>query len=90
MSCYCRASLVALYYFQSVPCTTLYRQPALGILQDADSLDPKSGQKKEGAFYVWEKAEIDEVLGADSAQAKLFKEFYTVKPEGNATMSPRR
>jgi hypothetical protein len=27
--------------------------PAALLPQDADSLDPGSGEKKEGAFYVW-------------------------------------
>lgn len=31
--------------------------------EDADSLDPGSGEKKEGWFYVWSKSEIDELLG---------------------------
>ena len=31
--------------------------------EDADSLMPGKTEKSEGAFYVWSKAEIDEVLG---------------------------
>ena len=60
-------------------------------MQDADSLEYTGGEKKEGAFYVWTKQEVDTVLGgADNEQAKLFDDFYNVRPQGNATMSPRR
>lgn len=31
--------------------------------EDADSLDPASGEKKEGWFYVWSQSEIEELLG---------------------------
>jgi len=41
---------------------------------DADS------EGEEGKFYVWTKAELDELLGADSA---WFCEYYHVKEEGN-------
>lgn len=41
---------------------------------DADS------EGVEGKFYVWDKHEIDEILGAD---AKLFCDVYNVKEKGN-------
>ncbi|MBT6205462.1 MAG: thioredoxin domain-containing protein, partial [Rhodospirillaceae bacterium] len=46
---------------------------------DADS-DDGTGHSEEGAFYVWNEAEIDEALGEDS---ELFKEHYGVSVEGN-------
>lgn len=50
--------------------------------EDADSLfehgKPEHG---EGAFYVWTEGEIDSQLGKHSA---LFKQVYSIKPEGNA------
>ncbi|MEM1059045.1 MAG: thioredoxin domain-containing protein [Verrucomicrobiota bacterium] len=50
--------------------------------EDADSLPtPEATRKKEGAFYVWTQAEIEEVLGNE---AELFNAVYGVKPEGNA------
>jgi len=49
--------------------------------QDADSLIPGGKEKGEGAFYVWRKAEIDEVLGPDAA---LFNRVYGVEAEGNS------
>ncbi len=52
---------------------------AFGAALDADSLD-KGGAKVEGAFYVWEAAEIERVLGAD---APLFKQAYGVTAGGN-------
>ena len=53
--------------------------------EDADSLEGKSnsGQaaRREGAFYVWTKEEIDAALGAD---AEVFAFHYGVQPDGNA------
>ncbi len=50
--------------------------------EDADSLEfSDSNHKEEGAFYVWKQAEIEAILGAD---ARLFCDFYSVKPGGNA------
>lgn len=57
------------------------------LCKDADSLEDEANEKKEGAFYVWEAAEIDEVLGAGTEEAALFKQFYNIKSEGNATLS---
>ena len=66
--------------------------------EDADSAPPeaaRSGKEQgstnkkaahaEGAFYVWTKAEIEEVLGAD---AEFFCAHYDVKPEGNVAHDP--
>lgn len=51
--------------------------------EDADSLfehgKPEHG---EGAFYVWPKKEIDQVLGDEAAQ--IFNRFYGVEEGGNA------
>jgi len=47
---------------------------AFAATLDADS------EGVEGKFYVWSEAEIDQLLGADSA---LFKRFYDVQPNGN-------
>jgi len=50
--------------------------------EDADSLPgPDAKHKKEGAFYVWTQAEIENLLGED---AKLFCAAYGVEPHGNA------
>ena len=46
---------------------------------DADSPDP-DGHSREGAYYVWPSAEIDQLLGQD---APLFKEYYGVSERGN-------
>ncbi len=56
--------------------------------QDADSApDPaKPREKKEGAVYVWEHAEIQRLLGSDAAQ--LFCLAYGVEPNGNALNDP--
>lgn len=49
--------------------------------EDADSLSP-DGRHAEGAFYVWTKAEIEEVLGP--AEAEAFCRHYGVENAGNA------
>ncbi len=49
--------------------------------EDADSLIPGGKEKGEGAFYVWSKEEIDEVLGPDGA---LFNRVYGVEEGGNS------
>ena len=50
--------------------------------EDADSEIPGSAehQKREGAFYVWSKDEVDAAIGAS---AEVFNFHYAVKPEGN-------
>ena len=51
--------------------------------EDADSLiAADKPEHAEGAFYVWTKAEIDKVLGAE--EAPLFNRVYGVEEEGNA------
>ncbi len=56
--------------------------------QDADSaLDaswPK--EKREGAVYVWEQAEIERLLGVDDA--KIINLMYGVEPNGNVASDP--
>ena len=50
--------------------------------EDADSLpNEKSTEKVEGAFYVWTKDEIDQVLGASAAA--IFDFRYGVEAHGN-------
>lgn len=54
--------------------------------QDADSLDPESGVKGEGTFYVWKASEIKDILGDKAA---VFMEHYYVKQDGNCDISTR-
>jgi uncharacterized protein YyaL (SSP411 family) len=49
--------------------------------EDADGLVSGGAEKREGAFYVWRKAEIDEALGLDAA---LFNRVYGVEAAGNS------
>ncbi len=51
--------------------------------EDADSL-PRTNAliKEEGAFYVWKKSEINDLLPQPDAQ--IFCDYYGVAPEGNA------
>jgi uncharacterized protein YyaL (SSP411 family) len=62
--------------------------------EDADSLPPELAgkasndsheHKEEGAFYLWTKAELDEILGADSA---AFCARFGVQDDGNAPLDP--
>jgi uncharacterized protein len=56
--------------------------------EDADSLPrAEAAEKTEGAFYVWEKAEIDAAL--PKVQAALFCEAYGVEAGGNVAEDPR-
>jgi len=54
--------------------------------EDADSL-LKHGSKEhaEGAFYVWEKSELDKILGDRSP---IFCYHYAVQENGNAELDP--
>lgn len=50
--------------------------------EDADSLrGPDAPHKTEGAFYIWEKREIDSLLGD---HAPLFSYIYGIEVDGNA------
>lgn len=57
--------------------------------EDADSaLDPKHPEEKvEGAFYMWERAEIVAALG--EADAEVFNYFYGVSDSGNTISDPQ-
>jgi hypothetical protein len=60
--------------------------------EDADSIPPEeAGQpdahKKEGAFYLWRTAEIDELLG-DGAEAVKLR--FGMEPDGNAPQDPHQ
>lgn len=63
--------------------------------EDADSLPPElqgkvedSGHehRSEGAFYIWRKSEIVEILGKGAAE--IFSYRYGVEPSGNAASDP--
>ena len=58
--------------------------------EDADSLEPgpaaaDPGHKREGAFYLWTRQEIDTLLGDDAAAFAL---RYGVETGGNAVQDP--
>ena len=51
--------------------------------EDADSLPAGDGtHKKEGAFYIWTAAEIDEILGKE--EGSMFRYAYGARRDGNA------
>ncbi len=56
--------------------------------EDADSAtDPWNlKHKSEGAFYIWDRAEIEDVLGP--ADAAIFSYHYGVEPSGNVEEDP--
>ena len=57
--------------------------------EDADSAADaaKPHEKTEGAFYLWDHAEVAALLGPE--KAALFSAFYDVRPEGNAAHDPQ-
>jgi len=55
--------------------------------EDADSLDPSTNHKSEGFFYVWTQEEVEKVLGPE--RAPLFCDAYSIRKQGNCTLSPR-
>jgi uncharacterized protein len=60
--------------------------------EDADSVPPEdagspAAHKKEGAFYLWRADELDALLEADAAVAKL---RFGVEPDGNAPQDPQQ
>src|SRR5438552_1257799 len=56
--------------------------------EDADSLiSADKPEHAEGAFYVWSKAEIDHLLGAE--RAKIFGYHFGVEASGNAPEDPQ-
>jgi uncharacterized protein YyaL (SSP411 family) len=59
--------------------------------EDADSIPPEqvgqvSPHKSEGAYYLWEEAEIDQLAGAG---APIVKARYGIQPQGNAPQDPQ-
>ncbi len=50
--------------------------------EDADSLvDRDTTEKREGAFYVWSREEVDKIL--TEAEARVFRRTYGVEADGN-------
>ncbi len=51
-----------------------------------DPLEPE--QKKEGAFYVWMKSEIDQLLSSE--EASVFNYYFSVQDTGNVIADPHQ
>jgi uncharacterized protein YyaL (SSP411 family) len=55
--------------------------------EDADSIDPENpAHKGEGAFYIWRRTEIEQLLGAE--RAAIFCHRFGVSAEGNVIEDP--
>jgi len=57
--------------------------------EDADSFpvnDPHNRDKMEGAFYIWERKEVENIL--DKAVSDIVAYYYGIKAEGNAENDP--
>ncbi|KAF5835573.1 Six-hairpin glycosidase-like protein [Dunaliella salina] len=63
------------------------KEGGLFSAEDADSLDPSTNHKSEGFFYVWTQEEVEKVLGPE--RAPLFCDAYSIRKQGNCTLSPR-
>ncbi|MBI4115459.1 MAG: thioredoxin domain-containing protein [Candidatus Omnitrophica bacterium] len=61
-------------------------QGAFYSAEDADSFDAKAAKKREGAFYVWEKQEILNLLGNEKGEIVSF--VFGVEPSGNIQSDP--
>ena len=56
--------------------------------EDADSPLPENPEeKKEGAFYLWNKSEIIDILGKEHAE--VFSYYFGIQPDGNALSDPQ-
>ena len=62
------------------------KEAAFYSAEDADSLDPKAGRKREGAFYVWEKSELLDLLGNERGEIVSF--IFGVGALGNVGDAP--
>jgi hypothetical protein len=49
---------------------------------DAQSEDPETGEREEGAFFVWTPEEVEEAVG-DELDAGLFRDRYGISRSGN-------
>lgn len=57
--------------------------------QDADSTDPEDpAHKKEGAYFVWKKSEIEQLL--KDKDAAIFCFYYGILTDGNVAQDPHR
>ncbi|HHE32390.1 MAG TPA: thioredoxin domain-containing protein [Chlorobaculum parvum] len=73
--------------FSYVLCDMAAPESGFWSAEDADSLDPEgSGEKREGAFYLWTAEEITDLLDPD--EAAFFMEAFGIRPEGNAPVDP--
>lgn len=55
--------------------------------EDADSTDPHDpAHAKEGAFYLWEKSEIDRIV--TPSESAVFCHYYSINEHGNALNDP--
>lgn len=55
--------------------------------EDADSADPTAGRKQEGAFYVWQKSEVTDLLGETHGETLSF--IYGIQEQGNVLQDPQ-
>jgi len=73
--------------FNYVLCDMASPEGGFYSAEDADSLPThESSEKTEGAFYVWTRAEVDEMLG--EKDAPIFSFVYGVNVDGNASVDP--
>ncbi|MCS6989025.1 MAG: thioredoxin domain-containing protein [Chloroherpetonaceae bacterium] len=78
---------VARDIFNYVLCDMTDKDGGFYSAEDADSLPTfESERKAEGAFYVWEQKEIDEILG--ERDGEIFSYLFNIKPGGNAQYDP--
>ncbi|NTV05680.1 MAG: thioredoxin domain-containing protein [Chlorobiaceae bacterium] len=74
--------------FNYVLCDMTSPEGAFYSAEDADSLSScESGEKQEGAFYLWSAGEIRDILG-DEMLSAIFCFIFGIRVEGNALNDP--
>jgi hypothetical protein len=53
---------------------------------DADSIDPVTGEKKEGSYYLWKQDDILKILGKEKGE--VFSYYFGVEEKGNVFNDP--
>lgn len=73
-----------------VQCNLMHPEGGFYSAEDAESaVDPKKPEEKEeGAFYVWTKSEIDNLLSL--AEARVFNYHFGVRDNGNVASDPQQ
>ena len=80
-------AIAAREIFEYVLRDMAYKEGGFYSAEDADSLSPENPkEKREGAFYLWSKDEILNILGKENGE--IISYYFGVEPEGNVSADP--